>query len=88
MLARPNNSSILLSNPRCFEKLGKTDDCLGVDDLCGVAGAAPRKATEEVLLEVCLLRYSDIFGDDSGFGFANCQQILTRLKIVVRAYLM
>jgi hypothetical protein len=88
MLAQPNNSSILLSNPRHIEKLGKTDNFLSVDDLRGVVGAAPRKATEAVLLEVCLLRYSDIFGDNSGFEFANRQQVLTMRKIVVRAYLM
>jgi hypothetical protein len=65
----PNNSSILLSNPRCVEKLGKTDDFLSVDDLRGEAGAAPRNTAGEVPLEVCLLRYSDIFGDDdSAFG--------------------
>jgi hypothetical protein len=88
MLAWPNNSSILLSNLRCVEKLGKTDDFLSVDDLRGVVGAAPRKATEAVLLKVCLLQYSDIFDDNSGFEFANRQQVLTMRKIVVQAYLM
>ena len=66
----------------------KTDDCLSVDGLRGVAGAAPRKATGEELLEVCLLRYSDIYGDDSGFELVIYWQVLTRFKIVVRAYLM
>ena len=55
MLVWPNNSSILLSNPRCVEKLGKTDNCLSVDDLHGVAGVVPQKATGEVLPEVCFL---------------------------------
>jgi hypothetical protein len=68
MLARPNNSSILLSSPRFIEKPGKTDDCLSVDNLRGVAGVGPRKAAEEVVPEVCLPRYSDIFGDDSGLS--------------------
>ena len=71
MLVRPNNSSILLSNPRRVEKLGKTDNCLSVDDLHGVAGAVPQKAMGEVLPEVCFLRYSDIFGDNSGIKFAK-----------------
>lgn len=88
MSAQPNNSSILLSNPICVEKLGKTDDCLSVDDLRGVAGAVPRKATGEVLPEICFLRYSDIFGDDLSFEFAKYQQVLTSCKIVLRAYLM
>jgi len=55
MLALPNNSSILLSNPRCIEKLGKTDNHLSIYDLHGVVGAVPRKATREVLLKGCLL---------------------------------
>jgi hypothetical protein len=88
MLGWPNKSSILLSNPICVMKLGKTDDCLCVDDLRGEAGTVPRKATGEVLPEVFFVRYSDIFGDDSGFNFAKYQEVLTSCKIVVRAYLM
>ena len=63
--------------------MGKTG--FSLDDLCGVAGAAPQKATGVVLLEGCLLRYSDIFGDESDFEFANYQQELTSLNIVVLA---
>jgi len=67
MLAQPYNLSILLSNPRCNEKREKPSDSLGANDLHGVVGAAPRNAMGKVLLEVCLLRYSDIFDDNSGF---------------------
>jgi hypothetical protein len=83
MLVRPNNSSILLSNPRCIVKLEKTDNCLSEVNFYGEAGAVPRKATGEVLPEVCFLRYSDIFGDDSGFEFAKYQQVLISCKTVL-----
>jgi hypothetical protein len=52
---------------RLIEKLGKSDNSLNAGALHGVAGAAPQKATEEgqeVQLKICLLQYSDIFGDD------------------------
>jgi len=66
MLARPNNSSILLSNPRFIEKPGKPDDCLSVGNLRGEVGVGPQKAREEVVSLVSLPWYSDIFGDNSG----------------------
>lgn len=89
-LPPPNTASILFAKVGRVEEPEKTDDCMSVADLRGVAGAAPRKATgddREVLREVCLLRYSVIFGDDSGFEFANYQEVLTREIIVVRAVL-
>jgi hypothetical protein len=88
MLVWPNNSSIFLSNLRHVEKLGKTDDCLNVDDLCSVVHAAPWKATGDMLHKVWLLQYSDIFGDNSGFELAIYQQVLTSFKIVLWVCLM
>jgi hypothetical protein len=38
LLVQPNNLSLLLLN---IKKLAKTDDCLRVDNLRGVAGAVP-----------------------------------------------
>lgn len=86
--ARPSISSSLLSNPRPIVKLEKTDGFLTVDNLRGVAGAAPLKGTEGVRLEACLPRYSDIFDDDSGFEFKINGHLLTSFKSVVRASLM
>ena len=73
----PYSSSNLLSKPRWVDKLGKADDCLVLDDLRGEAGVAPRKAakaTGGTLCKVWLLRYSDIFGNDSGLEFAVCSK--------------